>query len=80
MSQEQLEAAAGVSQSMISLLEAGRCPESVRIVLRIAAALDTSVEELFGQYAAHYVKRKARRRDITEGVGDSAPAEGSHAA
>lgn len=83
MTQEQLERAANVSQCLISELERGKCPRSVVLALRLARTLNTSVEELFGQYVdsavgqeAHEERPRARRR----GRVSSAEGRGSQAA
>ncbi len=48
-SQDSLASRAGIPRSSISAVEAGRLTPSVTTALRIAAALDCGVEELFGQ-------------------------------
>lgn len=62
MSQEDLEDLGGVSQAFVSAAERGRCPQSIRAALRIARALGTTVEVLFGEYAAIPSPTKGRRR------------------
>jgi transcriptional regulator with XRE-family HTH domain len=46
MTQEQLAAAAGMSRNFVSLLEHGTHGVDVVRLLRLAAALDVSIEEL----------------------------------
>ena len=62
MSQEDLEHSAVVSQPLISHLERGDCPQSIRAALRIARALGTTVEALWGDFAAEPSPGRGRRR------------------
>ena len=62
MSQEDLEHRAVVSQPLISHLERGECPQSIRAALRIARALGTTVETLWGDFAAEPSPGRGRRR------------------
>lgn len=49
MKQEALAMRAGTSQGKISEIESGKCEPNVYLALRIAQALDTTVEEMFGE-------------------------------
>lgn len=62
LSQEDLEREAAVSQTFISGLERGHCPQSIRAALRVARALGTTVEQLFGDYASVPSSGRGRRR------------------
>src|SRR3954454_16943881 len=48
MSQSALAAATRLSRQSIGAIEAGRATPAVDVALRVAAALESSVEELFG--------------------------------
>src|SRR5207244_6632660 len=60
LSQDEFAAHVGVSRQTISSIENGRTTPSVRLALTIAAALEASVEELFG--AGHDAVAPARMR------------------
>lgn len=62
LSQEALEDRAGVSQTLISAMENGHCPQSVRAAIRLARALGTTVEVLWGDFAAEPSPGRGRRR------------------
>lgn len=64
LSQHALQTRANVSQSLVSDLEQGHTPTSVRAVIRIARALGLTVEELFGADAATPSSTRGRRRLI----------------
>jgi putative transcriptional regulator len=53
LSQDELAAAAGVSRQTISSLENQRTTPSVRLALAIAAVLEATVEDLFGDATAN---------------------------
>lgn len=72
LSQEQLETRAEVSQTFISSVERGHCPQSIRAALRLARELGTTVEDLFGEYAEIPAATRGRRIGTRAG--------GSHAA
>lgn len=61
LSQEALEERSGVSQTLISAMEHGHCPQSVRAAIRIARALGTTVEQLFGDVASIPSPGRGRR-------------------
>jgi len=60
LSQDEFAMHVGVSRQTISSIENGRTSPSVRLALTIAAALEASVEELFG--AGHDAVAPARMR------------------
>lgn len=62
LSQEDLEARTGVFQESISKLEHRGPPKSILNALRIARALGTTVEELFGSYVEQGVATQPRPR------------------
>lgn len=77
LSQEALEDLTGVSQAVISSLDLGKVPLSVRLALRLAKELGTTVEDLFGEAASELPPREKRTRVHTahrERVGGTAGA------
>ena len=55
-SQEQLAFEAGVDRNYISLIELGRNSPSIKIIFRLASALDMGPSELFRLVEAHMVR------------------------
>ena len=56
LSQADLARAARISRQALSAIEAGRYQPSVQIAIRLAQALDHSVESLFGQNESRTVQ------------------------
>ena len=61
-SQEEASEEAAVSQAFLSAIERGHCPQSVRAAIRLARALGTTVEVLWGDFAAEPSPGRGRRR------------------
>ena len=51
LTQAELAEKAGISRSLYSLIELGISRPSIQVALRLAYALDMSVEEVFGHLA-----------------------------
>lgn len=66
LSQEALEESSGVQQRTISKLETGRVSRAVANAIRLARALNSSVEELFGYAVTEGASTpvRVRRREL----------------
>lgn len=77
LSQAQLAAAVGTSQSRIARLEAGKEDPSLGFLRRLAAALDTDLNTLGAAFAAQAVALAAADKATAEGPGGDKEAPGT---